>query len=159
MRRAIIGLGLAALLAACGPQQKSGDEAPSPSATASAGGSAAVAGPASEVNLADGAAVTGGGLPAFAPAYPGGTVVTTMTAAESGRHGGVYAFTTSDAVDKVFTYYRSKAERGGLATQTNVETAGARVYAAQGPAGDVAVTAAPQGENTTYVQVTWSAKD
>ncbi len=157
MKRAIIGLGLAGLLAACGPQQKSEDQAAaSQPATPPA---MTVTGPAAEVNVADGAVVTGGSLPAFAPAYPGGTVVTTMTAAENGKHGGVYAFTTSDAVDKVFTYYRSKAERGGLATQTNVETAGARVYAAQGAAGDVAVTAAPQGENTTYVQVTWSAND
>ena len=156
MNRAIIGLGLLALLAACGPQQKSEDEA---AASQPAAPVVTVTGPAAEVNVADGAAVTGGGLPAFAPAYPGGTVVTTMTATETGKRGGVYAFTTSDAVDKVFTYYRSKAERGGLATQTNVETAGARVYTAQGPGGDVAVTAAPQGENTTYVQVTWSAKN
>ncbi len=157
MNRAIIGLGLLALLAACGPQKKSEDEAAASQPAAPP--AMTVTGPAAEVNVADGAAVTGGGLPAFAPAYPGGTVVTTMTATETGKRGGVYAFTTSDAVDKVFTYYRSKAERGGLATQTNVETAGARVYTAQGPGGDVAVTAAPQGENTTYVQVTWSAKN
>lgn len=156
MKRTIIGLGLAGLLAACGPQQKSED---APAASQPAAPVVTVTSPAAQVNVADGSAVTGGGLPAFAPAYPGGTVVTTMTAAEAGKHGGVYAFTTSDAVDKVFTFYRSKAERGGLATQTNVETAGARVYAAQGAAGDVAVTAAPQGENSTYVQVTWSAKD
>lgn len=157
MKRVIIGLSLVALLAACGPQKKSEDAAASASATA--GGGAAVAGPAAEVNVADGAVVTGGALPAFAPQYPGGTVVTSMTAAENGKHGGVYAFTTTDAVDKVFTFYRSKAERGGLASQANIETAGARVYSAQGPGGDVAVTAAPQGENTTYVQVTWSASN
>lgn len=155
MKRAIIGLGLAGLLAACGPQQKSEDEA---AASQPAAPVVTVTSPAAEVNLAEGAVVTGGGLPAFAPTYPGGTVVTTMTATEPGKRGGVYAFTTTDAVDRVFTFYRSKAERGGLASQANIETAGARVYSAQGPGGDVAVTAAPQGENTTYVQVTWSAK-
>lgn len=157
MNRALIGLALIAGLAACSPQKKSEDEAAA--ASASAGGAAAVAGPAAEVNVADGAVVTGGALPAFAPQYPGATVVTTMTAAESGKHGGVYAFTTSDAVDKVFSFYRSKAERGGLASQANIETGGARVYSAQGAAGDLAVTAAPQGAGQTYVQVTWSANN
>lgn len=157
MRGAIVILGFVAALAACSPQKKSEEDVAGPVA---AGGSSAqaVAGPAAEVNIDDGAVITGGGQPAFAPQYPGGAVVTSMTAAENGKHGGVYAFTTADPVERVFTFYRGKAEAGGLASETNVETGGARVYSAKGAAGDVAVTAAPQGEGRTYVQVTWSAK-
>jgi len=157
MRVAFMVLGLAAALAACGPQKKSEEDVAGPVA---AGGSSAqaVAGPAAEVNIDDGAVITGGGQPAFAPQYPGGAVVTAMTAVENGRHGGVFAFTTGDPVERVFTWYRAKAEAGGLTSQTNVETAGARVYSAEGPKGDVAITAAPQGGGKTYVQVTWSAK-
>jgi hypothetical protein len=146
MRRVIVILVLGAALAACGPQRGAAPPA------------SAVVGPAANVDLSHGVDVTGGGQPAFAPKYPGGDVVTDMTAAENGRHGGVFAFTTADPADRVFGWYRARAEAGGLTSQANVETAGARVYSARGPNGDVAVTAAPQDGGRTYVQVTWSAK-
>ena len=161
-RLIVLAAGLVALPGACGPQPKSGvsvvDRPERETATSEGVSASAVAGPATGVDLADGAPVTGGGQPAFAPPYPGGTVVTTMTAAEHGSHGGVFAFTTADPAERVFTFYRSEAEAGGLTSQTNVETAGGRVYSARGAQGDVAVSAAPDGSGKTYVQVTWSAK-
>lgn len=159
MKRLAPVLVLAALTAACGPQQKDEQTVVSDGSTTvatSPDGSVSITGPAANVNITDGAAVVAGPQPAFAPAYPGGNVVTTMSANENGKRGGVYAFTTADAPEKVFQFYRARAEAAGLNSQTNVEAGGSRIYGAQGPAGDVAITAAPQGPGQTYVQVTWS---
>jgi len=157
MKRIVPVLALAVLAAACGQQKK--EEAPTEPSTVvtTPDGSVTVNGPGgTNVNITDGSAVVGGQLPAFAPAYPGGTTVTTIAADEKGKVGGVYAFTTGDAADKVFGFYRGKAEAAGLSSQTNIDAGGARIYGAQGPAGDLSVTAAPQGPGVTYVQVTWS---
>lgn len=157
MKRPALGLALAAALAApltaCGPQQPAKD---TPAVAVSSSPNGQVVTQGGEVNVAEGAAITAGGRPAFAPDYPGGSVMTAITANETNKVGGVYGFTTSDSADKVFAFYRSRAEAAGLQAQTNVETAGARIYGAQGPAGDVNITAAPQGDGQTYVQVTWS---
>ena len=83
-------------------------------------------------------------------------MTTAIAANEPGKRGGVYAFTTTDPVDKVFNFYRARTEAAGLSAQSNIETGGARIYGAQGAAGDVAITAAPQGPGQTYVQITWS---
>jgi len=156
MIRLVPVLALVAVLAACGPQQKAETDAETPTAVVSTpDGTVSVTTPGGQVNVSDGSAVVGGQQPAFAPAYPGGEVVTTMSATENGKRGGVYAFTTGDAPDKVFQFYRARAEAAGLASQTNVEAGGSRIYGAQGAAGDLAVTAAPQGDQT-YVQITWS---
>jgi hypothetical protein len=154
IRIVAVSVAVTALLAACGPNEAKGD-----SATVAAGGSdAAVA--ATDHGRSPAVAANGvaAGMPAFAPQYPQGTTATSYAAAQNGSHGGVYAFTTTDPAERVFDFYRSKAEAAGLATQTNIETAGSRIYAAQGPAGDLAVAAAPRGDGKTYVQVTWSAK-
>ena len=160
MQRLVPTLALAVLLAACGPQKDAGSTVTEGETTvvASPDGSVSVSSPAGDVNVSEGSAVVAGEPPAFVPAYPGGAVVTTIAANEKGQRGGVYAFTTSDAPDKVFEFYRARAEAAGLSSQTNVEAGGSRIYGAQGPAGDVAITAAPQGPGQTYVQVTWSTR-
>ncbi len=156
MRNLVPALAIAALLAACGPQK----DAPQGSTTVETGpdGSVPVAGPAADVNISEGASVTGGQQPAFAPEYPGGITETSIAANETGKRGGVYAFNTADGADKVFEFYRGRAEAAGLKTQTNIEAGGARIYGAQGPAGDISVTAAPQDQGRTHVQVTWSTQ-
>lgn len=147
---------LAAALTACGPKEPAKDAPAVAVASASDGENVTVTTQGGDVNVAEGATVVAGGRPAFAPDYPGGNVVTTITATETDKVGGVYGFTTADSPEKVFAFYRSRADAAGLKAQTNVETAGARIYAAQGPAGDVAITAAAQQPGQTYVQVTWS---
>jgi hypothetical protein len=143
-----------ASLSACGPNKAEGQRA---AAVAGANGvTVTTSDNGRNVTVVQNGAA--GGMPAFVPQYPGGTTSTTYAAVQNGRHGGVYAFTTADPADKVFEFYRSRAEAGGLETQTNVETGGSRIYGAQGPGGDLAVTAAPQDDGKTYVQVTWSAK-
>ena len=147
---------LAAVLTACGPKEPAKD-APAVAVTSSADGqNVTVTTQGGEVNVTEGATVVAGGRPAFAPDYPGGHVETTITANETDKVGGIYGFTTADSTDKVFTFYRGKAEAAGLQSQTNIEAGGARIYGAQGAAGDVAVTATPRGAGVTYVQVTWS---
>lgn len=96
------------------------------------------------------------GTPAFAPAYPGGRVVANMNAVEGGRRGGVFAFQTADAPDKVLAFYRAKAQAAGLTEESNADAAGSRIYAAKGDAGELGVTIAP-AEGQHYVQVTWGA--
>lgn len=159
MKRIVPALALAVLAAACGQQKKADEAAPAAPSTvvSTPDGTVTVNGPGgANINVNGGSVVVAGQLPAFAPAYPGGTTVTTIAANEQGKVGGVYAFTTGDAADKVFGFYRGKAEAAGLSSQTNIDAGGARIYGAQGPAGDLSVTAAPQGQGVTYVQVTWS---
>ncbi|MBX7249785.1 MAG: hypothetical protein K1X35_12170 [Caulobacteraceae bacterium] len=146
-------LAATALLTGCGPRK--GEDATAAAVSGGNGGSVAVATSGGEARIVSQAGASGS--PDFAPDYPGGTNPSRYAAAQNGKHGGVYAFTTTDPADKVFEFYRSRAEAGGLTTQTNVETGGARIYAADGPRGNLAVTAAPQGDGKTYVQVTWSA--
>lgn len=151
---AVPALAVLALLAACGQPKEA--EAPPEAAAPAERPSVVVGTPNGPVDVYAGAPVAAGSQPAFAPAYPGGNTVTTIAANENGKRGGVYAFTTTDAPDKVFEFYRSRAEAAGLDSQTNVDAGGSRIYGAQGPSGDLAVTAAPQGAGQTYVQVTWS---
>lgn len=156
MQRLALGFAAALVLTACGQQQPA-EKAPAVTVNSSQDGeNVTVTTQGGQVNVAEGSTLTAGGRPAFAPDYPGGNVMTSITANETNKVGGVYGFTTGDSPDKVFAFYRSRAEAAGLQAQTNVETAGAHIYGARGPAGDLNVTAAPQGAGQTYVQVTWS---
>ncbi|HYE43186.1 MAG TPA: hypothetical protein VEA15_07305 [Caulobacteraceae bacterium] len=138
-----IAAGLAcAVLAGCGAPASDVDET-------------AAGGPTVDVQDLDAAALDGGQAPAFAPEYPGGEVVTSISATEGGKPGGIFAFRTNDGAAKVLAFYREKALAAGL-TAPPVASA-EQIFMAQGTAGDVTVTTTPL-DGRTHAQVTWSSR-
>jgi hypothetical protein len=153
MKPVYLALACALALGACNKPAPSAADTPPASAAANGVAVTTDADGAAQVNLAGPGAASD--MPAFAPRYPGAATVATVVADETGKHGGIYSFTTSDPIDKVMGYYKTRSGSAGLSAETNVATGGAQVYSARGPAGDLSVTAAPQGANT-FVQIAWS---
>lgn len=91
-------------------------------------------------------------LPAYAPAYPGGAVTTTFTGSTGGsKSGGMVAFTTADAPDRVVGFYKEEALRAGLADVATMTNNGAQMFTASDKATkrDLSVQASPDGGKTS----------
>lgn len=138
-----IAAGLAcAVLAGCGaPATDAADATPAAAAI--------------DLGDMDAAALSGGQAPAFAPEYPGGEVVTSIAATEGGKPGGIFAFRTGDAPERVLAFYREKALAAGMTAPPLASAE--QIFMAQGPAGDVTVTTTPL-DGRTHAQVTWSSR-
>ena len=138
-------LAAAIALAGCG-----GAEAPTQTAPAAGGAAARATSQAGSAALDGQAAEVARSLPAFAPLYPGATVVSTLDAQGSSGAAQMVTLETRDSLDKVLDFYDSRiAEAGGEATlRTQTAESGTRaVRMADGSGG--MVTASSDGETTT----------
>jgi len=101
--------------------------------------------------------VSGGGAkwpesaPAFAAAYPGGTLITVMAGNADGKASGMATFETTDAPDKVIAFYKDKAAAAGLTKVTSMAGNGMTMFGASDESGDrvLSVQASPGGGKTT----------
>lgn len=89
-------------------------------------------------------------LPAFAPLYPGATVVSTLDAQGAGGGGQMVTLETSDPMDRVLAYYDEKIASAGGESTMRAQTAdsGTRaVRMADGSGGMITVSS--DGQTTT----------
>jgi hypothetical protein len=157
MRFVIAAAAIAALsLTACGKKP----ENDKPTVTASAGGYTVKSGDGS-ATIATGAAAVAtaaGGLPDFAPLYPGAQVQSTAAGLGNDEaKGGMVVFTTSDSPDQVMAFYKTKAQANGMAAQLDANMGAARQFAASDEASGRGLQVIVSGETgATQVQLIWA---
>lgn len=98
-------------------------------------------------------------LPGYAPAYPGATVTAAFAGSSDGaKRGGMVAFTTADAPERVVSFYRDEAKRAGLGEVATMSGSGAQMLSASDKASQrsLAVQAGPDG-GATAVTLTYGA--
>lgn len=105
--------------------------------------------------------VTRSGTPGFAAVFPDGQVSGTPTLSNGPTGpGGIVSFTTRADPATVVAHYQRQAEAAGLASVMAMNQSGARAYgaaAADGSGASLQVVADPVDNDTTAVQLTWSA--
>lgn len=135
MRRRSIGLLALGLLAGCG--SASGDS--------------------SVIRVDDGTTVISNsdswpeGLPDYARPYPGSKVTTSFAGSTDGtKRGGMVAFTTADAPERVVAFYRDEVKRAGLGEVATMASAGAQMFSASdtGSKRSLSIQAGPDGGAT-----------
>jgi hypothetical protein len=84
-----------------------------------------------EIKSSDGGNVKFGGAadkaPDWVPAYAGSTPQGTFSANNGGEIGGTYSFVTSDAADKVMSYYGDALKSGGFKVSTTTSNSDGKV--------------------------------
>lgn len=71
------------------------------------------------------------GMPDFAPLYPGARIESVLEGdGGAGRRGGMVAFRTDAATERVATFYRIRLDGSGLANREEVNLNGALILAA-----------------------------
>ena len=84
-----------------------------------------------EVKSSDGGNVKFGGAadkaPDWLPAYPGSSPQNTVSAISTGEMGGTYSFVTSDAADKVMSYYGDALKSGGFKVTTTTSNSDGKI--------------------------------
>ncbi len=95
--------------------------------------------------------------PAFAPAYPGGTITTVIASNNDGKSGGVIAFETGDAPAKVVAFYKALAEKAGLKAGTMMTSEAMNMFSAgDGKTGEMVVQAT-LADGKTSTAITYNA--
>jgi hypothetical protein len=108
----------------------------------------------------------GGGtarLPAWVPQYPGSNSRTTFSASgsdsEGSKEGGTFAFNTADSPNKVFSFYKDKAQDLNMKVNTSTSTAEGGMFSAadEEDQRSLMVVVSRSGSETT-VSVTYGLK-
>jgi hypothetical protein len=114
------------------------------------------------VTLRTGSAIAApANMPDFAPLYPGGRIESVLEGNGSvGNRGGMVAFRTNDAVDRVAAFYRARLDGSGLTERNNANLNGSLILTASA-ANDadrgVQITIAPTADAPgSYVTVTYN---
>lgn len=101
------------------------------------------------------------GMPDFAPLYPGARIESVVEGdGGAGQRGGMVAFRTDAATDRVAAFYRSRLDGSGLTNREEVNLNGTLILAAR--AGDDAdrglqVSIAPMADAPgSYVTLTYN---
>lgn len=156
----MMGVALAAALAACEPRRSGAPEANAPAAVAAQESPNAAA----AADAAVPAVATAGAkpaAPAFAVIYPGAAIEGPGVSADGAAGpGGMLTFTTEAAPDAVVAFYRNRAEAAGLEAVMAMNQGDARAYGAAGggvKGPSLQVVAAPRDDGRTSVQLSWSA--
>ena len=85
-------------------------------------------------------------LPAYAPAYPGATIVSSVSAdTMGGGAGGMLVMSTRDAPAQVIQFYRQRISQAGLTEQSYTEAGGTSILQAGRNEGGDGVQIAVQG--------------
>lgn len=119
-----------------------------------------------EVKSADGSMKLGANAdkaPDWVPVYPGVTPTNNFSANNANSMTGNYTFTTSDAPDKVFSYYGDTLKSGGFKVSTTTSNTDGKVSgmvngSTDGDKRSVVVIAGTEAD-TTHVTVTFTAKN
>lgn len=102
----------------------------------------------------EGSITVGGGaaprdLPAYAPVYPGATILSTMSGRNEEGGGGMVTLESADAPGKVLAFYEGKIAGAGLSQTAKAQSsAGATLSASDTAAGrdvQISITAGPDG--------------
>ncbi|MBY0400515.1 hypothetical protein K2X89_09490 [Myxococcota bacterium] len=95
--------------------------------------------------------------PAYAPAYPGGSLVSTMAGDTDGKAGAIATFQTSDTPEKVIDFYRERAAAAGLDKVTNMAVPDMTIFAATDASGDTGLSVqVSASDGITTASVTYS---
>lgn len=99
------------------------------------------------------------GIPDWVPSYPGGSEPksTFSAAAGNGKAGGSFIFTTTDAQDRVMSFYRDKCKELGLKTTDISSPGGGSIIGRDDAAGRSLVIFVGNGSPAS-VSVTYSVK-
>jgi len=155
--RTIVGLTVLALLSGCGSKASDGQSTviatKDGTVAVSKGGNSTVAvtndGQSVHISTANAWPTT---LPVYIPRYPGATVTTTFAGSSSGgKSGGMVAFTTADAPERVVSFYKDEAARAGLGEVATMATGGSQMFTASDKAThrDLTIQATPDDGKTT----------
>lgn len=152
MRYALVGLALAAALAACGVNKATEAETTAPPA-----------GPGG-IDENTPVRVSTKPRPAWAPNYPGSSVADPAMIITNGMASGQIEFATNDTPGQVIAFYRGKAEAAGLTAGPIDVRSGGQGYTASGPAGSLAVATLPPDpkkpdDGPHFVLLNWSVPD
>ncbi len=100
--------------------------------------------------------------PDWVPLYPGASPQSTFSASNDGEQSGSYTFTTSDATDKLISFYSGALKSGGFTVSnmtTNSEGKVGGLVSGEDKPGKRTVAVTFETENDgTHVNVTYSAK-
>lgn len=69
-------------------------------------------------------------MAAYAPAYPGAKVTTSMAGTSEDGTGGMVTFETSDSPQKVVDFYKPRAAAAGLGNVSNMDMNGTKIFGA-----------------------------
>lgn len=73
-------------------------------------------------------------LPEFAPLYPGARIESVLEGnGSTNQNGGMVAFRTDDAPDKVAAFYKARLDASGLAERSSANLGGSMILAANAP--------------------------
>ena len=97
--------------------------------------------------------------PAYAPIYPGATVLSRAETANTGGEVTSLRFSTKDPVDKVVAFYRAAVGRAGVPVSADMVMAESAMFAAEEEAGGrgMQLTASGSKSGVTIVQLTYHA--
>lgn len=147
------------LLAACGSKEdtitvKDGNGEEATITTKSDDGETTITSDKGKVVINEGGA--GASFPAFAPQYPGSTVMGSATFAGTGAEGGAGSMVTqqtSDAPDKVMAFYKAKVTEAGMkiGMETNTPEGGMLAVGTPGEKGGMMITVAKDGDSKTTI--------
>lgn len=156
--RIIVGLTVLALMSGCGSKTSDGQSTvistKDGTVAVSKDGNSTVAvtndGQSVHISTANAWPAT---LPTYIPRYPGATVTTTFAGSSSsgGKSGGMVAFTTADAPERVVSFYKDEAARAGLGEVATMATGGSQMFTATDKAThrDLTIQATPDDGKTT----------
>jgi hypothetical protein len=102
-----------------------------------------------EGSITVGAGAAPGDLPAYAPVYPGATILSTMSGRGEEGGGGMVMLQTADAQAKVLAFYEGKIAGAGLSQTAKAQSnASATLSASDTAAGrdvQISITTGPDG--------------
>ena len=152
--RALILIGCLAL-AACGSGEESTTIGGTTYASNEREGTASITTDKGTISTVDGAAAANVDMPAFAPRYPGSTIVSAIQSQTAERTSHMVNIETSDSVDKVAAFYEKAFADAGLSVTSRMMTAEGGLMGAEG-AGKKASIAVSVDEGKTMAVVSYS---
>jgi hypothetical protein len=93
-------------------------------------------------------------MPSYAPAFPGSTVVTTVTTPD---HGGMVVFKTSASPDAVIAFYKKSVADAGFKDNLDMTSGDTTTFSASDTKSKHGVNViVVKNEDGTQAQVTWN---
>ena len=153
----IVAVAAALALVGCSGGDTAGTPADREAATDESRDQPGIGAPTTAVEAAGTVAAAAAGqwpttMPAFAPAYPGGTVESAMSGSTSEGSATIVGIRTPDSPDKVIDFYKERAKADGLDKVFNMEAGGSRMFSASDATGrSLTVQVSTEGGQTRGV--------
>jgi len=142
-------------LSACGSGEKSTTIGGATYSSNDRDGTASITTDKGSLTTAEGAAAANFQMPAFAPKYPGATIVGVIRSESDGTTRHMVNMQSTDSIGKVAAFYKDGFVRAGLKTTSEMMTADGGMMSAEGDGRKVSI-AISQDEGKTAAIVTYS---